>query len=484
MKYLLLTITVIVIALHSVSAQSCSAVISEDFSSRTSSSPGFYADPVFTYNSCTSQNGVIGVYPANAGSQYGTTPRDHTTGAGNYLISMTPNNPCAGPGTVWSPGTTAARQAVTVEAGRSYTFSAWLVNISGASPSTPPGSLLSLRWSTNGTTWTTIASFNTYNTTAWTQLSGTFTPAASNVYIDLYNASSSVHGNDFGVDDISLISTPPAPSISLNCGVNSRGQGYGRLFETNGTSWLWTSAGPGRFYADNSISILNDSDVSHLQGPYIAAWGTYFVKITDAFGCTGTGDYTVASVLGCTVLAETGLQLKAADAGNWVKLQWHTLALAGTSYFIVERSADGVNWQTIGQRKQDNTGNDYEFIDKAPISGKSYYRLKLVNVNGGLNYSNIAKTNTVYGLTPVIYPNPAANGQLQTVAFSVPAGVARVQITAADALGRLLYNTVHAVAPGKNYIQLHFTITLQPGVYFLKITGENWVSNIIKFTTF
>ncbi len=77
--------------------------------------------------------------------------------------------------------------------------------------------------------------------------------------------------------------------------------------------------------------------------------------------------------------------------GN-VKLDWQTSTESNSSHFVVERSADGTEWQSVGTVKA--AGNSissvsYAFEDALPISGKSMYRLQQVDLDGSFRLSGV-----------------------------------------------------------------------------------------------
>jgi hypothetical protein len=85
----------------------------------------------------------------------------------------------------------------------------------------------------------------------------------------------------------------------------------------------------------------------------------------------------------------------------------------GAGSFAVQRSADGVQFNTIGS--VDATGNDgisesYSYTDNAPLSGVNYYRLLLTDGLGDISYSPIDLLSfnpTSRSIT--LYPVPASD---------------------------------------------------------------------------
>lgn len=93
-----------------------------------------------------------------------------------------------------------------------------------------------------------------------------------------------------------------------------------------------------------------------------------------------------------------------------VNLSWRTLAEVNNELFEVERSKDGIVWETVIRQKGSGNSNSpkhYSAIDQNPLVGTSYYRLKQTDFDG--------KTE-VFGMVPIeikvnemkvnAFPNP------------------------------------------------------------------------------
>ncbi|MEX1002310.1 MAG: T9SS type A sorting domain-containing protein [Crocinitomicaceae bacterium] len=108
------------------------------------------------------------------------------------------------------------------------------------------------------------------------------------------------------------------------------------------------------------------------------------------------------------------------DQRQEVKLYWSTASENNNDYFTVERSADGVNWEKVLEKK--GAGNSsqtltYSEIDRNPFMGMSYYRLKQTDFNGEYEYSPIVQVNRKVDKITV-YPNPVSSGELLQVMLS------------------------------------------------------------------
>lgn len=83
---------------------------------------------------------------------------------------------------------------------------------------------------------------------------------------------------------------------------------------------------------------------------------------------------------------------KATLKGTYVQLSWTTASETNNHLFNIQRSANGIEWETISTIV--GAGNStqtlyYTEIDEQPIQGTSYYRLQQIDFDGVFSYSNI-----------------------------------------------------------------------------------------------
>ncbi len=76
---------------------------------------------------------------------------------------------------------------------------------------------------------------------------------------------------------------------------------------------------------------------------------------------------------------------------NEVELNWRTALEIDAEFFEVQRSADGEDFDTIGEVAAEGRPSSYDFTDDNPLKGISYYRLKQVENAGRFSYSSIEK---------------------------------------------------------------------------------------------
>ena len=156
-------------------------------------------------------------------------------------------------------------------------------------------------------------------------------------------------------------------------------------------------------------------------------------------------------------------------------LTWATTEEKNSAYFDVLQSVDATNWQAIGRVEAGGnslTTAKYSFTDFTPAKGVNYYRLKMVDLDGSFDHSNI-RSLTFEG-TPLdlsVYPNPVSDR------FSIKVGarekISKVELF--DSNGRRAIVSDRYTA-GESII----TKGLSAGTYVLKVTMNNGAVEIRK----
>lgn len=164
----------------------------------------------------------------------------------------------------------------------------------------------------------------------------------------------------------------------------------------------------------------------------------------------------------------TGLRARKV-AGN-VALDWGTVSEINASHFEVERSANGVEFNTVigrvNAKGNSTTETNYTLDDTRPLSGVSYYRVKQYDVDGKYTYSNVATIN--FDKAPallVVYPNPVKNS-LNIEYTAIKGG--KVEMNIVDSKGAVINQQVQTVLVGRNVHNMNVS-TLAKGVYILKV---------------
>ncbi|GAB5538162.1 MAG: hypothetical protein Salg2KO_02650 [Salibacteraceae bacterium] len=161
----------------------------------------------------------------------------------------------------------------------------------------------------------------------------------------------------------------------------------------------------------NGNGAFSDETAGVIGGATSLGAGIY--EFTDVSELTDGRRFTFGTVsVGRTPLPVTlkSFQAYQRSDGNSVHLKWVTLSEINNAKFIVERSSDLQSWKPI--REIEGAGNSphtrlYETIDKHPLNGTSYYRIKQVDFDGGVHYSQMEAINRSNLPLVKVFPNPA-----------------------------------------------------------------------------
>ncbi len=97
------------------------------------------------------------------------------------------------------------------------------------------------------------------------------------------------------------------------------------------------------------------------------------------------------------------------EVNKQVYIEWITVSEDNNDYFEVQRSNDIENWISICKIKgqgQSSSYNKYDFIDRYPTTGHSYYRLRQTDFDGTHKYSKYLAV-SIFDNKLEFYPNPA-----------------------------------------------------------------------------
>jgi hypothetical protein len=163
--------------------------------------------------------------------------------------------------------------------------------------------------------------------------------------------------------------------------------------------------------------------------------------------------------------------------GRWqsntaVELNWDYDASSVGSVFEIEESADGTHFTKAGSLNQNNN-KAYQFIYQT-TQQKAFYRIKNINANGAVKYSNtikLFKSSTGSDLSIVsIYPNPVQN-ELK-VAFNI-SGKGNTVYSITSVSGQTIWKKQEQLLFTGNYIKNWDISGIPKGNYILSIFSGN-----------
>jgi len=163
--------------------------------------------------------------------------------------------------------------------------------------------------------------------------------------------------------------------------------------------------------------------------------------------------------------------------GDKVDLTWETATETHNDYFLVERSADGHNWERV--LTMDGAGNSvtaisYMDVDYSPLKGVSYYRLTQFDFDGGSETFNIVPVEYLGNNEPGmhIFPNPVSSGD-QTNIQLTDFGDAEILVVLRDITGKQFYSKVVIVENGDALVAVDIDSSIPSGTYLVTASSEN-----------
>jgi hypothetical protein len=159
-------------------------------------------------------------------------------------------------------------------------------------------------------------------------------------------------------------------------------------------------------------------------------------------------------------------------------LSWATASEINMAGYEVERSINGKDFTSVGNRvdaMNSSFTQHYKLIDKNIFdihTGNVYYRLKMINMDGGATYSGMLVLSLKGNSNTRLYPNPAQENIFLEVVLSGE----KTPFNIYNAEGRLIRSELRSVVKGKNLLEFNIA-DLPKGIYYLQY--ENFVRKIM-----
>jgi hypothetical protein len=223
----------------------------------------------------------------------------------------------------------------------------------------------------------------------------------------------------------------------------------------------------GFFGSPSSVYTWNDG--SHADTLLITGPGTYSVSVSFPDGCTVSDNIVITSF----TMAVTLISFEAKTENCQSVLSWKIADAVNFSNFIVERSNDGSSFTAIASLPY--TGlSAYSYTDKTPNSSTSFYRLKMLDIDGRYTYSNIVSVKTCQSGSVQVYPT-VTEGRLQVI---LPPGYAKATIQVYNSAGQ----RISPVVTGSGTVRTISLYGFPAASYLLQVIngGERKNFTIIK----
>ena len=212
-------------------------------------------------------------------------------------------------------------------------------------------------------------------------------------------------------------------------------------------------------------------------GTHVAATGTTTVPFVNR--TVPVADLANTFYLTSTDATDSPLPIQLVDfaatiRNDVVDLSWSTASELNNDFFTIERATNIKEFEVIGL-SIDGAGTtrerkDYRTVNKYPMYGRSYYRLKQTDFDGKFSYSNIQVVDyegpKFAGLKA--YPNPSDGNKLTVLVTGLKEQTA-VPIQIYNVPGQMIFDGMLEVnTPGTLKHEIEFGNPLRAGVYIIK----------------
>ena len=243
------------------------------------------------------------------------------------------------------------------------------------------------------------------------------------------------------------------------------------------------------FGANGSYGGGDDTEYELTFTPSLSGWVSYDIPMTDFVGLASRAHLAQLLFVSSNstvyvdniyfwkpegTLPVTLTSFTAVKNGKSVLLKWNTQSESNNRGFVIERSNNSMNWsqlQFVNSVGNSTTARDYNAIDRNPMNGINYYRLRQLDNDGRQTFSSIAnvKFENAEIMEFSFYPNPAKNS-LNVILNRIESANAKVELI--DAQGRVVLSNKFNKQDAGILKSINIS-ALARGVYILKYSDAS-----------
>lgn len=256
--------------------------------------------------------------------------------------------------------------------------------------------------------------------------------------------------NDYNaLNSIKLPQHPTDATGKANLVIEKKG-----IISSNGTGLPDSYSG--------TTAILNPDDANIVWNAVASRWEVSVV--VPGFG--GFFAMSQSPTLPLTLVSFTAKERECTTT-----LQWVTTDEVNVSHFEVQESNNGTSFTTISTTSAKNTGTENSYAVATPVTNdKTFYRLKMVDIDGRVKYSQVALITAACNGRILLYPVPAKD---KLYLRNVSAGSTYI----------IYDNTGKAIRNGRitNPVhELHIE-GIVPGIYYINLVDNAGDSKKLRF---
>ncbi|MDW7692428.1 DUF2341 domain-containing protein [Flammeovirgaceae bacterium SG7u.111] len=174
------------------------------------------------------------------------------------------------------------------------------------------------------------------------------------------------------------------------------------------------------------------------------------------------------------------LNFGAVIEGEAINIYWATAQEFNNDFFVVEKSLDGINFNTL-ETINSHDGNSltvqkYKAYDEHPTTHQNYYRLKQVDYDGTTTYSKVVLINFGKSTSLHVFPITETNSFDVEISTNIPTAF---QYIVTDLSGKKVASGQRSVPKGSSVWDFSLEGTKQ-GMYLLMVITSSGLSQSSK----
>jgi hypothetical protein len=238
------------------------------------------------------------------------------------------------------------------------------------------------------------------------------------------------------------------------------------------TAFPYTLHTDGFFGVPSSQYTWNNSSTA--DSLVVTDTGTYSVTVTFVDGCT------ISDNIHITLQVPLPITLISFDAHVQhcqAYLDWKVTDAVNFNKFVIERSSDGRNFTDLAQVTYANGIGEYVYVDKSIDKGTSFYRLRLIDIDGKYQYSKVISVQSgCDDMSIEVYPTVTKG----IVLVNLPSSYEGAKIEVFTSLGQLLHLPTSGNTGNAGLYNIQFN-GLAQGQYLLKISKDSEIRTFKVF---
>ncbi len=309
-------------------------------------------------------------------------------------------------------------------------------------------------------------------------MTGDMTITLANGGVMEYNANVNVTGNiPMTNTGSSILQVNTGVAVHVIAGVS------GNMGDPNNNNVTFIVNGSGSLIVDGALSSKNGAG---FLGTGTISGGSLVLGTGATCGvpCPVTGGFTscTAGDAFCTTFLPIVLnyfRVSIPDNEQRVLVEWATEEEENVDYFEIQRAGSDLEFTSFitvpGAGYNTNSLQEYTTYDENPLMGTGYYRLKVVDIDGSVEYFYVQSVTYNGGRNFYISPNPTIGSLIKYNINFDPSPYDHVVLI--DAVGNELLTatvtgSVNELIPNR---------TLPPGAYLLRYVSANYQSVVRVF---